>query len=153
MSSSERIRPPWWLKAVNKVFIVLSKLGVSFAGESPAVLTVPGRKTGKPRSTPITPMTVDGKQYVVGGFPGADWVENARAAGEATLNRGRASQRVRMVELPAGEARPLLRIWPVEVPTSISFAKRAGLVKDGRPEEFEALAGRCAVFRFDPVAS
>ena len=29
--------------------------------------------------------------------------------------------------------------------------KKAGLVKDGRPDEFEALAGRCAVFRFDPV--
>ncbi|PBJ65682.1 deazaflavin-dependent nitroreductase, partial [Mycobacterium avium subsp. hominissuis] len=26
-----------------------------------------------------------------------------------------------------------------------------GLVTDGRPEEFEALAGRCAVFRLDPA--
>jgi hypothetical protein len=29
--------------------------------------------------------------------------------------------------------------------------KRAGLITNGRPEEFEALAGRCAVFRLDPV--
>jgi hypothetical protein len=29
--------------------------------------------------------------------------------------------------------------------------KRAGLVIEGRPEEFEALAGRCAVFRLDPA--
>jgi hypothetical protein len=29
--------------------------------------------------------------------------------------------------------------------------KRSGLVTDGTPEEFEALAGRCAVFRLDPV--
>ena len=28
--------------------------------------------------------------------------------------------------------------------------KRSGLVTDGTPDEFEALAGRCAVFRFDP---
>jgi hypothetical protein len=29
--------------------------------------------------------------------------------------------------------------------------KRSGLVKDGRPEEFEALAGVCPVFRLDPA--
>src|SRR5512142_2029361 len=112
MSSRERIRPPWWLKPANKVFILLSRLGVSFGGESPVVLTVVGRKSGKPRSTPITPMYVDGQRYVVGGFPGADWVANVRAAGEATLTRGRARERVRMVEMPAEEARPLLRAFP-----------------------------------------
>ncbi len=57
--------------------------------ESPVVLTVPGRKTGKPRSTPVTPMDVDGKRYVVNGYPGADWVNNVRAAGEVTLTQGR----------------------------------------------------------------
>jgi hypothetical protein len=29
--------------------------------------------------------------------------------------------------------------------------KRSGLVRHGTPEEFEALAGRCPVFRLDPV--
>jgi hypothetical protein len=29
--------------------------------------------------------------------------------------------------------------------------RRSGLVKDGTPDAFEALAGRCPVFRFDPV--
>jgi hypothetical protein len=29
--------------------------------------------------------------------------------------------------------------------------KRSGLVTEGTPEEFEALAGCCAVFRLDPV--
>ena len=62
----ERIRPPGWLKPVNKVFMVLLRLGVPISRvESPVVLTVPGRKTGKPRSTPVTPMDVDGKRYVV----------------------------------------------------------------------------------------
>lgn len=150
--TEQRIRPPWWLKPANKVFIAMSKLGMSFGGESPVVLTVVGRKSGKERSTPVTPMHVDGKRYVVGGFPGADWVSNARAAGEATLRRGRHTERVRMVEMSPEDARPLLRAFPTEVPTGVSFMKNAGLVKDGRPEEFEALAGRCAVFRFDPIA-
>ncbi len=151
MGSDKSVRPPWWLKPANKVFIQMSRLGMSFGGESPVVLTVKGRKSGAPRSTPVTPMTVDGHQYVVAGFPGADWVANVRAAGEATIARGRHVQRVRMAELSADDARPILRLFPTEVPTGVGFMKRAGLVTEGRPEEFEALAGRCAVFRLDPA--
>lgn len=151
MASADGLKPPWWLKPANKVFIQFSRLGLSFGGESPVVLTVPGRKSGTPRSTPVTPMTVDGKRYVVGGFPGADWIRNVRAAEYATLARGRQRERVRMVELSADAARPFLRAFPTEVPTGVGFMKRSGLVTDGRPEEFEALAGVCPVFRLDPA--
>jgi deazaflavin-dependent oxidoreductase (nitroreductase family) len=151
MPTSKPVRPPWWLKPANKVFIQMSRLGMSFGGESPVVLTVPGRKSGRERATPVTPMTVDGKQYVVAGFPGADWVANVRAAGQARLARGRNVRQVNMVEMSADDARPLLRAFPTEVPTGVGFMKRAGLVTKGQPEEFEALAGRCAVFRLDPV--
>jgi deazaflavin-dependent oxidoreductase (nitroreductase family) len=152
MADTERIRPPWWLKPMNKVFMLAMRLGLaSFGGESPVVLTVVGRKSGKPRSTPITPFSVDGKRYVVGGFPGADWVRNARAAGVVTLTQGKRREQMRMVELSPDDARPLLRAFPDLVPTGVSFMKNAGLVTEGKPAEFEALAGRCAVFRFDPT--
>lgn len=151
--ADDSIRPPWWLKPMNKVFMTVLKLGLPVGGkESPVVLTVAGRKSGEPRSTPVTPMTVEGKRYVVAGFPGADWVLNARAASQATLTRGRHQEKVHMVEMTADEARPLLRAFPTEVPTGVGFMKRSGLVVDGTPDEFEALAGRCAVFRFDPIA-
>jgi hypothetical protein len=107
MPSSKAVRPPWWLKPANKVFIQMSRLGMSF----------------------------DGREYVVAGFPGADWVANVRAAGQATVARGRRVQRA----------------FPTEVPTGVGFMKRVGLVSEGWPEEFEALAGRCAVFRLEPV--
>jgi deazaflavin-dependent oxidoreductase (nitroreductase family) len=151
MGSAKPVRPPWWLKPANKVVIPMSRLGLSFGGESPVVLTVKGRKSGRERSTPVTPLTVDGKQYVVAGFPGADWVANVRAAEQVTIARGRRVQRVRMVELSPEDARPFLRAFPTEVPTGVGFMKRAGLITEGRPDEFEALAGRCAVFRLDPV--
>jgi deazaflavin-dependent oxidoreductase (nitroreductase family) len=150
MPSDGDVRPPWWLKPMNKVFMAAMKLGLVRGDDGPVVLTVPGRTSGQPRSTPITPMVVDGQRYVVGGFPRADWVKNLRAAGEATLTQGRTAQRVRVVEMTADEARPLLRRFPVLVPTGVGFMKRSGLVTDGTPDEFEALAGRCAVFRFDP---
>jgi hypothetical protein len=105
MAGADALKPPRWLKPANKVFIAMSRLGLSFGGESPVVLTVPGRR----------------------------------------------SERVRMVELPAEDARPVLRAFPAEAPTGVGFMKRSGLITDGRPEEFEALAGRCAVFRLDPL--
>jgi len=148
MSNSERLRPPWWLKYVNKVMIGLQKLGVNFG---PVVLTVPGRKSGKPRSTPVTPMTVDDKVYVVGGLPRSDWTANARAAGEGTLHRGRHTERVRLVEMSVEDARPMLRKCSVKVPSGVGSIKNAGLVTGPNPDEFEALAGKCPVFRLDPV--
>jgi hypothetical protein len=100
----------------------------------------------------MTPFEFDGGLYVVAGYPGADWAANARAAGTGTLSRGRRSRRVKIVELTPEQARPVLRIFPVEVPVGVAFAKSSGMVVDGSSDEFEALAGRIAVFRFDPVA-
>jgi deazaflavin-dependent oxidoreductase (nitroreductase family) len=152
MPNGERVLPPRWLKPVNKVLMVMLRLGVPISRvESPVVLTVPGRKTGKPRSTPVTPMDVDGNRYVVNGYPGADWVSNVRAAGEATLTQGRRTQRVRMVELTPADARPVLRAFPAAVPTGVELMKRVGLLTDGTPDEAAGLAGRCPVFRIDPV--
>lgn len=131
--------------------IAVSRLGLAYGSEGPAVLTVPGRKSGLPRSTPVTPMTVAGTSYVVAGFPGADWVENVRAVGEVTLTRGRTAERLRMVDLSPDQARPILRAFPTQVPTGVRVMKRCGLITEGSPEEFEALAGRCTVFRFESV--
>ena len=96
------LRPPRYLKPMNKFMMAVQKLGIP---TGPAmVLTVPGRKTGKPRSTPMTPFEHDGGLYVVAGYPGADWASNARAAGAGTLSRGRKSRRVKIVELDAAES-------------------------------------------------
>jgi len=53
---------------------------------------------------------------------------------------------------PAEAARPVLRAFPVQVPVGARFLKQAGLVDKGTPDEVEALAGRIAVFRFDPAS-
>ncbi|PRC42152.1 deazaflavin-dependent nitroreductase [Mycobacterium sp. ITM-2017-0098] len=141
--------PPRWLKPMNRVLRMVQRLGVP---TGPAmVLTVPGRTTNRPRSTPMTPFTHDGGLYVVAGYPGSDWAANARAAAAGTLSRGRTSRRVRIVELTEAQSRPVLREFAVKVPVGVAFAKRAGLVTDGTPDEFEALAGTVAVFRFDDV--
>jgi deazaflavin-dependent oxidoreductase (nitroreductase family) len=141
-------RPPRYLKPMNKVMMAVQKLGIP---TGPAmVLTVPGRKSGRPRSTPMTPFEHDGGLYTVAGYPGSDWAANARAAGAGTLSRGRKSRRVKIVELSTQEAGPVLRSFAVKVPVGVGFAKRSGLVGEGTPDEFAALAGQLSVFRFDP---
>lgn len=142
-------RPPRYLKPMNKLMMTVQKLGIP---TGPAmVLTVPGRKSGKPRSTPMTPFEFNGGLYAVAGFLGSHWAANARAAGTGTLSRARKSRQVRIVELTAEQARPVLRVYPIAVPVGVAFAKRSGMVRDGTSDEFEALAGRIAVFRFDAL--
>ena len=129
--STERIRPPGWLKPMNKVLMAMLWLGLPISRhEAPVVLTVPGRKSGRPRSTPITPMHVDGTRYVVNGYPGADWVSNVRAADRVTLVQGRRTERVRMVELAPEEARPIHRpdhVASLLCPTASASVRRGGL--------------------------
>ena len=52
---------------MNKFYMAVMAFGLG--AEASMVLTVPGRKSGKPRSTPITVFSVEGKRYVLGGFP------------------------------------------------------------------------------------
>src|ERR1700753_1574204 len=79
-------RPPRYLKPMNKFMMAVQKLGIPIG---PAmVLTVPGRKSGQPRSTPMTPFEFGGGLYVVAGYPGAGWAAHARAAGRGPAQRG-----------------------------------------------------------------
>jgi deazaflavin-dependent oxidoreductase (nitroreductase family) len=118
------------------------------------VLSVPGRKSGNLQTTPVSPLTVGGKLYVVGGTVEADWVKNARAAGWGMLKQGRHSQRVTLVELPVAERPAILREFPRLVPGGISFMRRLhNLPSDAAalPEAFAALADRATVFRIDEI--
>jgi deazaflavin-dependent oxidoreductase (nitroreductase family) len=140
--------PPRSLKVMNKVIVWLQRRGVSLPMST---LTVPGRRTGTPRSTPVSPYEVNGQRYVVGGHGGSDWVKNARAAGTGVLARGRHSERIRMVDLPEAERGAILREFPAKVPHGVAMFIKTGTVTDASPEAFEAAAPRCAVFRIDPA--
>src|SRR6266852_4229460 len=73
---SNHAKLPWWLKPANRIIIALYRLGWAFG--TWYVLSVPGRKTGKLRSTPVSVLVVDGRRYIVTGFE-PNWVKNARA--------------------------------------------------------------------------
>jgi deazaflavin-dependent oxidoreductase (nitroreductase family) len=75
-----------------------------------ALLTVRGRKSGLPRTTPVSLLgESDGQRWLIAAFGEVDWVRNLRAAGEASLKRGRRPQHIFVKELSAEEAAPILK--------------------------------------------
>lgn len=73
------------------------------------LLTVRGRKSGQPRTTPIAVVEQNGERYLVATFGIVDWVRNLRAAKEATLTLGRRCETISVVELEPEEAAPILK--------------------------------------------
>jgi deazaflavin-dependent oxidoreductase (nitroreductase family) len=139
---------PGWLPFANRMVRALYRLG--FRMGDIHVLTVPGRRTGAPRPTPVSPLTVDGRQYVVAALHQADWARNARAAGHGELARGRRRTPVTVTEVTGpAEKDAVLRAFPREVPTGVPFFERLGLVTGPDPEQFAAIAAHVAVFRLE----
>jgi F420H(2)-dependent quinone reductase len=143
---SEIGRLPRWLKLANPVIVALQRRGVVIG--TMRLLSVPGRKSGQLRTTPVSPLVVEGERYIVAGFEDANWVKNARVAGWGILARGRDKERVDLVELPLRERVPVLREFPRKIPNGVQFFRQLYSISD-TPEEFEALAPRCPVFRVE----
>jgi deazaflavin-dependent oxidoreductase (nitroreductase family) len=137
------------LRRANKVIIWLQRRGLPIG--TMHLITIRGRKSGQPRTTPVSPLTVAGHRYVIGGYGQGDWVRNARAAGEAVLSRGRRQERVRLVDLPEAERVPVLRAFPEQVPHGVAMFVKTGVVPDATPDGFAAAAPRVAVFRIETI--
>lgn len=136
---------PRWLPLANRFVRLLNRANLRLG--TIRVLTVPGRVSGKPRSTPVSPLRVAGERYVVAGLTNAQWAANVRAAGRGTLAHGRQTERVRLTEVRDPETRrKVMRAFPTEVPGGVPFFVQLGLVSRGDPDEFAAAADRVAVF-------
>jgi deazaflavin-dependent oxidoreductase (nitroreductase family) len=132
----------------NRVVMALLRLGVPLGPMR--LLTVTGRRTGLPRTTPIATFRFQGSQYVMQGHPGAAWIENARAAGRGVLRRGWRRRRVTLTEVPVEERRAILRHAGGIAPAALKRRfQELGLIEGSDPESFAAAAPRMAVFRIE----
>src|SRR5919204_1759704 len=68
------------------------------------LLTVIGRKSGKPYATPVSPVEYEGQRWIVAGWADADWVKNLRANGSATLTKRARIEQIRAIEAPLEQA-------------------------------------------------
>lgn len=106
------------------------------------LLAVEGRKSGNLRETPIDPIELDGKRYLVAPFGVVNWVRNTRAAGRVRLRKGGKTEFLEVRETPPAESAPVLRAYYNRGYTEEYFDAGA----DSSLEEFEAEAGDHPVF-------
>jgi deazaflavin-dependent oxidoreductase (nitroreductase family) len=104
---------------VNLIIRALLRLGVS--PPHTYLLTVRGRKTGKPYSTPVTLVEENGERWLVSPYGEVDWVRNARAAARVMLSRGRQTENVLITELRSEEAAPVLKKYISQYPITRPF--------------------------------
>jgi deazaflavin-dependent oxidoreductase (nitroreductase family) len=136
---------PGWLRPMNRVMRAVQRLGLPVGPVQ--ILVVPGRTSGAPRETPVTPFEVDGREYVTAALPDADWARNVRAAGRGELRRGRRARPVLLPEVhDLTTKQAVMRVFPRAARGGVPFYVRLGLVDGPDPEQFAAIADRVAVF-------
>jgi hypothetical protein len=64
---SERASLPGWLKLANPVIVALQRRGVVIG--TMRLLAVPGRTSGQLRTTPVSPLMVEGERFRSAGVP------------------------------------------------------------------------------------
>ena len=145
----------------NTMTTSLLRLGIKMWSFS--LLTVRGRKSGKPIVTPIAVFVQDQKCYLVAPYGVVNWVRNLRAAGgEATLTRRRHSERIHAIELEPEAAAPIfrevLRSGPPGIPDVIFRMYRSlwilpylNVTEHSSLEEFEREVLTHPVFLLQPA--
>ena len=74
-----------------------------------ALITIRGRKSGQPRTTPVALVEIGGKRWVIGTFGETNWVRNLRAAGKASISVGKRHENVAARELSVEERAAFFR--------------------------------------------
>jgi deazaflavin-dependent oxidoreductase (nitroreductase family) len=114
------------------------------------LLTVQGRKTGKPYTTPLTVVEIDGQRWLVAPYDRVAWAKNVAASGSAKLSRGRKTEQLAVEPVDAHDSAPVLQAY-VRIEPSLRRAFELG--PDASLEEYEAIAPKHPVFRIRPVGT
>jgi deazaflavin-dependent oxidoreductase (nitroreductase family) len=101
-------------RAINALVTMLLPAGLG--PRSTYLLTVTGRRSGAPRSTPVTLVEEGGSRWLVAPYGEVAWVRNLRAAGKASLARGARTEAIVVREINADEAAPVLKMYVTRVP-------------------------------------
>ncbi|MEU3460537.1 nitroreductase family deazaflavin-dependent oxidoreductase [Streptomyces sp. NPDC006733] len=133
-------------RGVNRVFAVMTRFGIGKGYRH--VLTVRGRSSGQPRSTPVDVMAAGGQRWLVAAYGVTNWVHNARAAGQVRISRGGRSEDLRAVELGSAQSVPVLRQYLREVPITRAYFD---VTEASTDEEFAVEAARHPVFELLPL--
>lgn len=149
---AKRSPVPRFVLVANVLTKTLLRAGVKLVGfGAPTyLLTVRGRTSGQPRTTPISVLEQEGNRYLMTPYGVVDWVRNLRAAGEATLTRGRRAEAIRATELPSGEASRVIQAF---IQSGNPIGRFFGIPEGASREEYERQALIHPVFLVQNVAA
>ena len=133
-------------RLTNWVIKILLKYDL--APEMYYLLTVQGRKSGRPHSVPIVLVQEGDKRWLVAPYGVVDWVKNARAAGQIHLSRRKLDQQFTILELSPEAAAPLLKKYLQQYPITGPYF---GANLDSPLSEFIADARTRPVFELKPL--
>lgn len=137
----KQYRVTWRIRLINSLTSLMAYLGV---GGPMAVLSTTGRRSGRKRTTTVTPIEVGGVEYLVAPYGEVGWVKNVRAKPQVRLRRGRSVRDVALT--PAGgreAAAAVLAYHEREV-----FARRyMDVPEDPTLEDFLETVERFPVFK------
>lgn len=146
---TKKYQTPRFVRMGNMLTSTLLRMGIKLVGPGKYpmyLLTVRGRKSGQPRTTPIVTIEQNGQRYVGSVYGIVDWVRNLRAAREPILTRGRRAETVNVRELPTGEAALVLR---EDIKGGNPFARYYSVTADSPLEDFEHAVLTHPVFVFE----
>jgi len=125
----------------NAVVALLVRIGLG--PKDTYLLTVPGRRTGKPYTTPVTLVQTGEGRWLVAPYGAVSWVRNARAAGRVTLRRGNRTEEAAVTEVDARAAAPVLQRYLAAIRIVRPYFD---VTPDSPVEDFVAEAPRHPVF-------
>jgi deazaflavin-dependent oxidoreductase (nitroreductase family) len=112
------------------------------------LLTVLGRKTGVPHTTPVSVVVQGTSRFLVAPYGEVEWVRNARTAGVVTLTRGGRSERFSVTPLAPAQAGPILSQYVKLEPVTRPYFN---LPANAAAEAFEAEVPTHPVFSLEPL--
>jgi deazaflavin-dependent oxidoreductase (nitroreductase family) len=147
--SSSAARVPRRVSLVSPIIEFLLAAGVPMGFNG--LITIRGRKSGLPRTTPVAIIAVAGRRWVWAPWGEVHWVRNLRAAGGATITMRGRKEDVRATELDPTERVAFFRdvLGPLArgIPFGVWFVRIVDGIDVRRP--VEAAEGR-RVFELHP---
>ena len=141
---------PRWISFFTPIarFVLAAGMPLGFN----ALITISGRKSGLPRTTPVAIIEVSGRRWIWAPWGEVHWVRNLRAAGRATITVRRREEEVSATELDPAERIAFFRdfLGPLarSIPLGVWFIRAVDGVDLNDP--VDAADGR-PVFELHPI--
>lgn len=139
-------KPGIGTRVANAALRPLLRLGLSVG---PQELTVRGRHSGRPRTTPVNPLEHEGELYLVAPRGNTLWARNLRESGECELRLGGRTRAFEAEEVDVARRAPVLRAYLERWPMTASMFD--GISKDSSEDELRRAAPGQPVFHLREI--